>query len=169
MIAPSTSQNELLKNNCSTESPGIKTEILDDGFNQLVATDYSCLESSKRVLFDVKTLRTQNKDSEAMRIKCSNVFKTNFLSVQIENGNIINSARQGCVDAQGQPHSGNTSNLVKVSSYNSNNVVHQTNAVHPLSSYSDESKGVTPPRSAKSKKKSINGGRSTDDKRKKTQ
>lgn len=168
MIVPNASHTEQHKNLNSAENQRIKMEILDDGFNQLVATEYSSLESSRRVLIDAKALRTPSKDSVAMRIECSNLYKTNLLSVHIDNGNVLNnSICQGSVEAQGRTQNGDTINNMNVSSYIGNKVIHPTIAIHPFSSYSDEAKAVIPPRPTKSKKKSTNNGRSTEDRRKK--
>lgn len=167
MIVPSASHTEHHKNLNSAENQRIKMEILDDGFNQLVATEYSSMELSRRVLIDAKALRTTSKDSVAMRIECNNLYKTNLLSVHIDNGNVLNGSRQGSVEAQGRAQNGDIINHINVSSYIGNKVAHPTIAIHPFSSYSDEAKAVIPPRSTKPKKKSASTGRSTEDKRKK--
>lgn len=166
MIVPSASHTEPYKNLNSEENQRIKMEILDDGFNQLVATEYSSLEPCRRVLIDAKAFRTTTKESVAMRIESNNLYKTNLLSVHIDNGNILNNSRQGSVEAQGRAQNGDIINNVNVSSYIGNKI-HPTIAIHPFSSYSDEAKAAIPPRSTKSKKKSANSGRSTEDKRKK--
>lgn len=168
MIAPSASNTEQHKNLNTAENQRIKMEILDDGFNQLVATDYSSLEPPRRILIDAKTLRTTGKESVAMRIECSNLYKTNLLSVHIDNGNVLNGRRQGSVEAPaGRSQNGDLISNMNVSSYISNKVVHPTTAIHPFSTYSDAAKGVIPTRATKSKKKSAISGRSTDEKRKK--
>lgn len=166
MIVPNASNTDQHKNLNSAENQRIKMEVLDDGFNQLVATEYS-MEPSRRVVIDAKTLRATSKDSAAMRIECSNAYKTNLLSVHIDNGHVLNGNRQGSVEAQGRAQNKDIINNMNVSSYIGNKVVHSTIAIHPFSSYNVEGKAVIPPRSTKSKKKSTNSGRSAEDKRKK--
>lgn len=166
MIVPSASHAEQHKNHNAADNQRIKMEILDDGFNQLVANEYSSLESSRRILPDAKASRTTSKDSVGIRIECSNLYKTNLLSVHIDNGNVLNGSRQGSVEAPGRAQNRDIINNMNVSSFG-NKGLHPTIAIHPFSSYNDETKAVIPPRSTKAKKKSANSGRSTEDKRKK--
>lgn len=63
----------------------IKTEIIEEPFNQTTSIDNNYIDVAAEARY--LSMKQQIKDSAITQNKCDSLYKSNFLSVQIENGN----------------------------------------------------------------------------------